>query len=197
MFKYIDKPVVPNYLIELIRKIVEEHQVEVTLPEFEKMQIDDDILAGIIGEYQNPEEGLGVPFDTAYKYEDLANFKMIQAKGELMKWVTQNVASNHCGVHLQVMTEGKYVFPHVDMLRTRVWNYLIDTGDADTCFYKPKLEYEHLSLVPRTYVPYERVDRIQTIKIEPHRWHELDVSKIHGVENIKSPRLSISVSFVD
>ena len=197
MFKYVDKPQLPQHIIDYVHKRVAEYNVESKLPEFQKMQINDDIIAEIEKHYGTPKEGLGVTFDTAYKYEGLCNFTMIRAEGELLQWITEHVAPNHCGVHIQVIDNGEYVFPHVDMLRNRVWNYTIDTGDAETSFYKAKPEYEHLPLVPRTYVPYERVDKVETIKIDANRWHELDVSKIHGVEKVKTPRIAISVSFVD
>lgn len=197
MLTYIDKPALPQHIVELVKSKVAEYQVESRLPEFQKMQINDKIVEKIEKQYGTPGEGLGVTFETTCLYQGLCKFTMIRAEGELLDWITENVASNHCGVHIQIIDGGEYVFPHIDMLRTRAWNYTIDTGDAETCFYEAKPEYAHLPLIPRTYVPYERVDKIQTFKIDPHRWHELDVSKIHGVENIKSPRLAISISFVD
>ena len=100
---------------------------------------------------------------------------MIKLEGPVLAWIKENVCDKIDGLHIQLI-EGDYVFPHVDMLRKRVWNYTIDTGDAVTCFYKAKPEYAHLPVVPRTYVPYERVDKTDTIKIEEGRWHELDVS---------------------
>lgn len=197
MFKYIDKPAIPTHIVEAIHKRVAEYQVESKLPDFQKMQINDEIVAEIEKKYGTATEGLGVPFDTAYKYEGLCDFTMIRAEGELLNWITENIAPNHCGVHIQVIDNGQYVFPHVDMLRTRVWNYTIDTGNAETSFYKAKPEYSHLPLVPRTYVPYERIDKVETIKIDANKWHELDVTQIHGVEHVTSPRVAISISFVD
>lgn len=197
MFKYINKPQLPQHLVDYVHTRVKEYQVESSLPEFQKMQINDNIISEIDRLYGKASEGLGVPFDTASKYAGLCNFTMIRAEGELLDWITTNVAPDHCGVHIQVIDNGEYVFPHIDMLRTRVWNYTLDTGDAETSFYKAKSEYTHLPLVPRTYVPYERVDKIQTIKIDANRWHELDVTSIHGVERVASPRIAISISFVD
>jgi hypothetical protein len=183
--------------VDIIHQRVAEYKIESKLPEFQKMQINDDIIAEIEKQYGTPGEGLGVTFESASEYAGLCNFTMIRAEGDLLDWVTENVAPNHCGVHIQVIDDGEYVFPHVDMLRTRVWNYTIDTGDAETIFYKAKPEYAHLPVIPRTYVPYERVDKVKTIKIDANRWHELDVTQVHGVENVKSPRIAISISFVD
>jgi hypothetical protein len=197
MFKYIDKPRLPQHIIDLIHDVVSNYQVESKLPEFQKMQINDGIVAEIDRLYGTPPEGLGVPFDTAYKYKGLCNFTMIRAEGEILEYITKNIAPNHCGVHIQVIDNGEYVFPHIDMLRNRAWNYTIDTGNAITSFYEAKTEFSDLPLVPRTYVPYERVNKKQSVVIDSHRWHELDVSKIHGVENVYGQRIAISISFVD
>lgn len=195
MFKYVDAPQLPDHLINIVRQVVAEYQGDTKLPEFSKMQINDGIVEQIEKLYPDLPDGLGVSFDTAYKYQGLATFTMIKLEGEVLDWIKQNVCADIDGLHIQLI-DGDYVFPHIDMLRSRVWNYTIDTGDAVTCFYKPKPEYANLKLVPRTYVPYERVDRTDTFKIDAHRWHELDVSQIHGVEEIKSPRLALSISFI-
>lgn len=195
MFKYVDAPPLPQHLVDIVRTVVAGYQGDTKLPEFQKMQINDEIVKQIELIHGTPEEGLGVSFDTAYTYKGLATFTMIKLEGPVLDWIKENVCAEIDGLHIQLI-EGEYVFPHVDMLRSRVWNYTIDTGDAVTCFYKAKPEYAHLPVVPRTYVPYERVDKIDTIKIDAHRWHELSVCDIHGVEEIKAPRLALSISFI-
>lgn len=197
MFKYLDLPKIPDYLIEVVRKAVKDYHDEIVLKDFNKMHINENIAYQIDKEYGESTEGLGVPFDTAYKYGNgLATFTMIKIDGPVLDWIHENISNKINGLHIQVI-DGKFVFPHIDMLRNRVWNYTIDSADATTCFYEPKLEYKHLELKPRTYVPYDRVNLIKEYKIEEHRWHELDVSLIHGVENINGVRLALSISFVD
>lgn len=195
MFKYIDKPTIPDDIVNIIREQVKIHNSK-TLSDFNKMHINDNIQSEIDKAYGESSEGLGMPFQTSEKYVGLAEFTMIKADDRITNWVKENVTDKLNGVHIQII-DGKYVFPHIDMLRNRVWNYTIDTANANTCFYEAKPEYSHLELKPRTYVPYERVNEIQRYTIERNRWHELDVGKIHGVENIDGIRLALSISFVD
>jgi hypothetical protein len=197
MFKYLDLPKIPDHLIDIIRQEVKNYHDETVLKDFNKMHINENIATQIDKEYGESVEGLGVPFDTAYKYGNgLATFTMIKLDGPVLEWIKENISDKINGLHIQVI-DGKFVFPHIDMLRNRVWNYTIDSADAITCFYKAKPEYEHLKLVPRTYVPYDRVELVKEYKILEHKWHELDVSLIHGVEKINGVRLALSISFVD
>lgn len=199
MFKYIDKPRLPTNLVESIIKQATDYHSDIVLPEFNKMQINNSIIDEIEKAYPTAVEGLGVPYDTIYNntvfdYEGLATFTMIKVEGEILDWVLSNVCANINGLHIITMV-GTHVFPHIDLLRSKAWNYVIDSSDAETCFYKPKEEHKHLPIFPRSYIPFERVDKIETIHIEEHKWHELDVTCIHGVENIKGMRILLSISF--
>jgi hypothetical protein len=196
MFKYIDKPQIPDYIVDIIREQYKDHTDTKTLSDFDKMKINDSIQNEIDKAYGESSEGLGMPFEYSNTYEGLASFTMIKADDRITQWVRDNVTDELNGVHVQII-DGKYVFPHIDMLRNRAWNYTIDTGDANTCFYDVRPEYSHLKLSPRTYVPYDRVIETHRYKIENHRWHELAVDKIHSVEDIKDVRLALSISFVD
>lgn len=196
MFKYIDKPQLPEEIVTIIRQQVKEHQDNTVLSDFDKMRINESIQEEIDKAYGQATEGLGMPFETSNRYPGLAEFIMIKANDQILEWIKENVASNLNGLHIQVI-DGSFVFPHIDMLRNRVWNYTIDTADAETSFYIAKPEYAHLELKARTYVPYERVNEIQRYKIDANRWHELDVGKIHGVDKINGVRLALSISFVD
>lgn len=196
MFNYVSKPTLPADIISIIREQVKNYHDEKTLSDFNKMHINESIQEEIDKAYGEAAEGLGMPFETSDRYPGLAEFTMIKADDRVLDWVRKNVTANLNGLHIQII-DGEYVFPHIDMLRNRVWNYTIDTADAETCFYEPKPEFAHLELKPRTYVPYDRVNETHRFKINGHAWHELDVAKIHGVEKIKGVRLALSISFVD
>lgn len=196
MFKYIDKPAIPQEIIDQIRLIVSQHQSNVSLSEFQNNHLDTNIIDQLDKYYSDNKTGLGLDFNTAYQYPGLATFTIIKVQGPVLDWVLQNINNDIAGLHIQLI-KGEYVFPHIDALRTNAWNYIIDSGDADTCFYEAKEEFSNLPLHPVTYVPYDRVNKIKTYKIEEGRWHSLDVSKMHGVENIKSTRVALSISFVD
>jgi hypothetical protein len=65
---------------------------------------------------------------------------------------------------------------HKDNTRDTAYNYVIETGDANTNFYTSEgvLLEEH--------------------KIEPLRWHKLNVSQHHSVLIPHGPRILVSVS---
>ncbi len=199
MFNYIDKPKLPAQLIEHIYKLVDEYKTEAVLPEFDKMHINESILNEIEKSYPKQIDGLGVSYDTIYKnetnlnYEGLATFTMVKADDIISNYISDNICKEYRGLHIIIM-EGTHVFPHIDLLRNSAWNYVVSSGNASTCFYSPKEEYKHLPIFPRSYIPFERVDKIKSIEIEEHRWHKLDVSSIHGVENINRTRIILSIS---
>lgn len=66
---------------------------------------------------------------------------------------------------------------HKDYGRTVAYNYIITTGgnDAETVFYKENLEI------------------YKKFKIEKCRWHRLDVTQYHSVQNLNSERIAITV----
>jgi hypothetical protein len=96
------------------------------------------------------------------------------------------------------MHGGTTITPHIDEGRTKVYNYILETASGVTKFYKNAKGYEHLTAYPQTIFTYDRIEEIETIDIEQNRWHYLDVSKIHNVENIQSnqKRISLSLSYV-
>jgi hypothetical protein len=95
------------------------------------------------------------------------------------------------------MNNGKYVIPHVDEIRVLALNYLISTGGGVTCTYDPIDEYKNYIVGPQMVFPRERICKVEEISIEEKRWHTLDVSKIHGVENLVGDRISVSISLLD
>jgi hypothetical protein len=96
------------------------------------------------------------------------------------------------------MYGGPIIIPHVDEGRSYVYNYLLDTGGAVTKFYKNAKGYENLKAYPQTVFTYDRIEEIESIDIEKNRWHYLDVTKVHNVENIRpgQKRISLSLSYV-
>jgi hypothetical protein len=66
---------------------------------------------------------------------------------------------------------------HKDMGRTECYNYIIDPGGQNAAL---DLYDESLVLV-------------ESIKIPSYKWHWIDVSQFHGVSNIETIRLSLSI----
>jgi len=93
------------------------------------------------------------------------------------------------------MAGGEFIIPHTDYNRNYAINYIISNEGPETRFYKPKQEFSHLEVINGPYYPYENIDLEEVIIIKARQWHCLNVSKIHSIENILEPRISISMSF--
>lgn len=68
---------------------------------------------------------------------------------------------------------------HIDHKRNTVYNFIIETGGSDvtTCFWSDLQGSELL----------------KEVKIEPMRWHKLNVTIPHSVKNITAERIAITV----
>jgi hypothetical protein len=54
-----------------------------------------------------------------------------------------------------------------------------------------------LTVSPQTYIPHSMIDKVFETIIEPNKWHSLNVSQIHSVENIKGMRVGLSLSVIN
>jgi hypothetical protein len=115
--------------------------------------------------------------------------------GELKDWVKTNITDKFNGIHIQII-DGEYVLPHVDVLRKKAWNYIVQDCDADTVFYELLEQYRHMPVYPNSWVLPNMVSELHRIKLPRYRWHELNVTQLHGVEHIKGVRIMLSLSFV-
>ena len=99
-------------------------------------------------------------------------------------------------VSIQRTYNGNTLLPHVDSgpnyllpgmiinndiknTRKKAKNYLLTESGPKTCFYNTR----------------EIDDIIESVIFPKSVWHELDVDVLHGVEDISSERISLSVSF--
>lgn len=210
-FTYLDLPPVPKYLEEQILQIVDKplanfHNSDAFVEYLEKNRSDLNISAGeeVINAITNVEidykNSLGFPLSEVWNYfKDLAHFDFLEVNEELNTWARENIDANIAHVSIQAMYGGTTITPHIDEMRTRAFNYVIQTGgNSKTCFYKPKKEYEHLTAYPQTVFPFDRLDLVEEIHIQPYKWHQLNVTEIHSVENLDPSlkRISLSLSFL-
>jgi hypothetical protein len=193
MFEYLNYVQIPidlrDHILDLAFKN-SSYQAE----RFEKFYIDNRIEEAIDESYPTVKLGLGISPKEAEKVSGMCTMTMFQSD-KVTDWVRNNINDSFMAVHIQNFDRGSLFFPHVDLIRTKALNYLIESGDADTIFFEPLEEFKNLVPQPSTYIPHNRIREIKKIKIETNRWHQLDVTKIHNVENIKSRRLAITVSF--
>jgi hypothetical protein len=210
-FTYLDLPPVPKYLEDQILQIVNKplanfHTSDDFVEYLEKNRNDLNISAGteVIDAITNVEidytKSLGFPLSEVWNYfKDLAHFDFLEVNEELNKWTRENIDNKIAHVSIQAMYGGTTITPHIDEMRTKALNYVISTGgESKTCFYKPKKEYQHLVAYPQTVFPFDRLELVEEIQIEPYKWHELNVTEIHSVENLDPTlkRISLSLSFL-
>ena len=160
--------------------------------------ISDTLLEKLKGAYSHKEDSLGFPMNTSHKYfQNLATFDFLPVSDMITEWVNKNISPTPVLISIQVMYGGSTITPHIDEARNYVYNYVIETADAITNFYKNAKEYEHLTAYPQTIFTYDRIEVTNSVLIEPNRWHYIDVSKIHSVENIQTnkKRISLSLSY--
>jgi hypothetical protein len=209
-----DFPNLPEDIVAEIYRLIENpisnHQtsgdvfdyIEQTISSDDGLQlhsIDKELLAKLKEFTYNEADSLGFHMDTAGDhFSNLAAFDFLPVNSLINDWVNKNINPKPVLVTIQVMHGGATITPHIDEGRTRVYNYILETAGGITKFYKKAKGYEHLTAYPQTIFTYDRIAEIETIDIEQNRWHYLDVSKIHNVENIQSnqKRISLSLSYV-
>jgi hypothetical protein len=144
------------------------------------------------------ENNLGVPTWKAVELygNTVCSFSIMPTPAIVNRWIADNIPL--IGVHasIQEFTNGKFFIPHRDLLRDVAYNYILETGgDAvETCFYKPKPEFKHLDVTARTFIPYDRIDLVDSVIFESGQWHKIDVTNIHSVENIDPTKRRFSLT---
>lgn len=159
-----------------------------------------DIVSALQKQEYNPNDSLGFHLSEVWNhFTDLAEFDFLEVSENVRSWVEQYFPKKVDHVSIQSMYGGTTITPHIDEMRTYAFNYVITTGgQAETVFWKPKKEYSHLKSYPQTVFPYDRLEVLDRIVIESKKWHRLDTSTIHSVENLDplQRRISLSLSML-
>jgi len=202
-FKLLDKPAPPQNILESIYRSVsnfDKQQIEVTglsdLKRFETFGNTFEFIDQTHGKYS--KEVLGLNLELLEKhYPTVCILSFLPAEQEVTDWVHKNVTPAGF-VGINIFHSGDFFFPHIDLMRTRAINCVVEPGgeNVTTSWYKPKLEYEHLEATTRTFIPYDRINVVEEKIFKTGEWYELDVSKIHNVKHIEpnKRRITITVS---
>jgi hypothetical protein len=103
-------------------------------------------------------------------------YKLLTCRQSIKNFVTPFFDKPvYCGVQAILNNQGV----HIDFNRTIVYNYIVETGGehVTTSFYTNK----------------NKNKKIESICIEPYRWHRLKVFLPHEVEGITGKRIAITV----
>jgi len=207
-YESLDFPSLPDNLTQEIIEWYEIKRKDLVLisgSKHLKLMNDDNKLLNQNHPQKVSQDALGLPnsLPSHLFRHTLAQFGHMKAPKSVGKWVKHNLPLPFSDiiVGLQEMAYGKFCVPHIDVLRSVAYNYLIDAGGPDvrTCFYEPKPEFQHLSVTARTYIPYERIDLVESVKFDSGKWYKLHVNKIHNVENLdpNQRRLAITLSSIN
>jgi len=128
--------------------------------------------------------------------ENFAKYKQYMVPLEVIRWLADNKLVNkdirlariHC------MFDGPRVYPHLDYPRTYAINYLLTKSTATTCFYKHKTNPNLKPTRSNELFSPDEIELVESVVLDHHRWHQLDVTKIHNVENITVPRVALTLS---
>jgi hypothetical protein len=192
MFNYLDLPPLPNYLERHIMSLVTE-SINDSIDDL-NIKASAAVLEEVKKFTYNKDDSLGYPLSEAKG--SIARFDFLNVDDEISTWVHTNIGT-FAYISIQYMHGGKNIPPHVDEIRSNAYNYIIETGNATTSFYQPKKEFDHLRVYPHTTFDLDKLELIEQIKIQPRRWHEINTSMIHGVDNLDYSRVSLSLSIIN
>lgn len=128
-------------------------------------------------------------------------YELYENNRELYDWLVSNIYPNctykdkirfHCD-HGAVFNG-----PHTDRKRVLAFNYYFDLGGekVETIWYKHK--HKRIFLGEGHYpTDYNLLDEQESVIFESNVWYLLNVGVIHGVENLKSPRKYVSLSYFE
>lgn len=136
-------------------------------------KIPEDLIVDIYQTIRNtaPKERHSVPKETDAEKHNAWN--SIKAS-EKLKAFTRSLFDFEHDVHIFVLSGDLPV--HKDNTRDVAYNYVLETGNASTNFHDADQVL------------------IEENKIEPFRWHKLDVKEFHSVLIPEPPRVLVSVS---
>lgn len=129
-------------------------------------------------------------------------YKRYTPNQELLDWIHNNISNQYTTIGVQIQDPGKTNHthaPHADAsFRNWVLNYSLQTGGPNviTSWYQcngaPVVRPSPEAYRPADITEFEKIESVQ---FEPCRWHLLNASILHGVENIQTDRISISLGF--
>ena len=202
-YRALNFPQIPEELVNHTIMFVEKQITEITAEDLAKagnFKLQVDVQPFIDEIYANEafKNNLGITHTDGLKQNpDAALIIFLSADDQLQEWCNRNI-EEECVVNLLYIHSGTRFLPHVDPLRNRAYNYIIETSDTvRNCFWEPKQEYSHLNVTPMTYIDYDKLELVDEVMFSKYQWYELNVGKIHSAENIDpaTRRIIITVSY--
>ena len=119
------------------------------------------------------------------------NYKKFRSSSKLQSWCKENIK----GVVLVAIQEiHANVGPHSDWGRECAINYLVTTGNGKLCHYSSESAMSFGKPNAKTYAPIKSSKEISRVDIQPNRWHIINTEVLHGVVDVTSVRLALTVN---
>jgi hypothetical protein len=190
-FNYCDFPIPPEEIKREVYTAIQDKKFQV---------LDSELLLVTdvdIDKLPEPDwtTNIGLPLSSVKNIPNRAIFYFLETSKLIKEWAYDCIPIKFNDISIQLIKDGSFIIPHVDEVRSTAYNFYFETGDASTCFFKPK--DMSLTVSPQTYIPHSMIDKVFETVIEPNRWHSLNVSQIHSVENIKGMRVGLSLSVIN
>ena len=175
LFQYLDDlPPVPNDIVSNILTNVRSQQIDHAVPH-RNIDLKDRTVKNVV-------------------------YNRHRATDELINWIRKNISINYESLGVQIQDpnpDNQRHFPHTDTSpRHWVLNYNIQPGGGNviTSWYQ---ENGYPVLREGTTRPkdVDQLELIQSVCVEPFRWHLLNTQVLHGVENIEHSRIAVTVGF--
>ena len=174
-YKFLDLPKLPDELEQLCLNTTKQKE-------------------NLICQFYFPVEA-NIPYYGKLVYKKQCKFELYTCPPIVKEWLLDNkvIKSIEDDVSIQRSYDGNALLPHVDngktsynpsseierkiLDRSIARNYLLTDGNPKTCFYKEM-----------------RIDSIiESVVIPKSTWHDLKVDTLHGVEDIESERISLTI----
>ena len=175
LFRYVDHlPAVPMHLIDQTRQLIREAPVDHAVPARTVT------VGNLI--HHNVE------------------YNRYRACEELTEWIHNNITKNYVSMGVQIQNPGDdnhTHFPHTDTApRHWVLNYNIQPG-GDKVITHWYQQHGYTLIREGTTRPsnLDDLEIVDSVQIQPFRWHLLNTSVLHGVTNIQHPRIAITMGF--
>lgn len=200
-YSYPNFPQIPDFLVDEIKEHFEKcRPLLVPIEDFKHFMVlpqakeEIEKLHPLTG---NVENSLGYPTSVAANaFPNVCLFRIIPAPKFVDAWLEKNIPVTGWHASLQEFVEGNFFIPHIDLLRNVAYNYLFEAGgdNVKTVFYKPREEYKSYTVAPRTFIPYERIQEVDSVSFPTNTWHRLAVDQIHSVENLDPTKRRVSLT---
>lgn len=120
-------------------------------------------------------------------------FQRFAIPAELEQWLRENITDKFHTVSYQVMSDSDTHPPHVDVSGKYKLNYMVKTGgdNVTTTFYTSNHE---LSPGFRADT-FESLTPVDQYHASAGQWLHLNVSMLHGVDNVEGERSAITLVF--